>query len=60
MSTLNPKNFDQRMAKRQEEEMVEDIWLALEDHCNLNYDFKNHVNEFREMNFVTARTLVKE
>jgi len=29
MSTTNPKNFDERMLARQEEEMVEDVWMAV-------------------------------
>ena len=47
MSTQNPKNFDQRMVKRQEQEMVEDIWLALDDHCHFNYDFSSLADAFR-------------
>lgn len=60
MATTNPKNFDERMTKRQEEEMVEDIWLAIDEHCHFNYDFKGKVNEFREMNFIEARNALKE
>ena len=60
MSTTNPKNFDDRVSKKQEEEMVEDIWLAVDEHCNFNYDFKGAVNELRESNFVTARQQVDE
>lgn len=47
MATTNPKNFDERMVKRQEEEMVEDIWMAIDEHAQFNYDFKGKVNEFR-------------
>ena len=60
MATTNPKNFDERMNKRQEEEMVEDIWMAVDDHANFDFDFKAKVNEFREMNFVEARNILKE
>ena len=60
MSTTNPKNFDERILKKQEEEMVEDIWLAVDEHCNFDYEFKRNVNEFRESNFTTARQQVDE
>ena len=33
---IDPKNFDDRMIRRQEEEMVEDIWIAVEDHANIS------------------------
>jgi len=36
MSTANPKNFDQRMEERQEQEMVEDIWMAVDQHANIS------------------------
>jgi hypothetical protein len=35
MSTINPKNFDDRMEQRQQEEMVEDIWMAVDQHASI-------------------------
>lgn len=36
MSTLNPKNFDQRMEEKLEEEMVEDIYLSVVKHGHID------------------------
>jgi hypothetical protein len=36
MSTVNPQGFDQRTLLKQEEEMVEDIWNAVEQHTQFN------------------------
>lgn len=60
MSTKNPKNFDERMVKRQEEEMVEDIWQAVDCHAHIDNGFRQKVNSFREMNFVQARMAVAD
>ena len=38
--------------------MVEDIWLAVDDHALIDNDFRQRANNFREMNFVEARRLV--
>ena len=60
VSTMNRNNFDGKMRKKQEEEMVEDVFLAVDDHTRFNYDFKERMDSFREMGFVKARTLLKE
>lgn len=60
MSTANPKNFDQRMEERQEQEMVEDIWMAVDQHANISPEFTQKANYFRTMNFSDARRLVAD
>ena len=35
------------MQKRQEEEMVEDIWLAVDDHALIDMDFRQRAANFR-------------
>lgn len=40
--------------------MVEDIWMAVDQHANISKDFTDRANYFREKNFVDARRLVAE
>lgn len=60
MSTTNPKNFDERMEIKQEQEMVEDIWLAVSQHANISPEFANRVNSLKGIDFNGARNLVNE
>jgi hypothetical protein len=40
--------------------MVEDIWMAVDQHTNFSHDFTSRANSFREKNFVEARQIVAE
>ena len=40
--------------------MVEDVWLAVEDHSCIDQNFKMKVNSFRELGFYEARNLIAE
>lgn len=60
MSTANPHNFDERLCERQEEEMVEQIFLEVEKHSQINPGFREAVNSFQEYDFVTARRSVAD
>lgn len=48
------------MVDRQAEEMVEDIWDAVEHHSLLHPNFREEANGFREFGFVPARRLVED
>lgn len=60
MSTKNVNNYDERMERRIEEEMVEDIWEIVDRHASISESFRNRANCFRRMNFVEARNVVAE
>ena len=40
--------------------MVEDIWMAVDDHALIDGDFRARADNFREMNFVEARRIVAD
>lgn len=40
--------------------MVEDIWMAVDQHANISKDFTDRAQCFREKNFVEARRLIAD
>jgi hypothetical protein len=60
MSTRNPNNFDDRMERRQEEEMVEDVWDAVEPHGSITSEFATASNCLKQKKFFEARKAVSD
>lgn len=60
MSTANPHNFDERLILKQEEEMVEDIWNAVDIHANFTEDFRSNIGLMEHFNFHTLKEVVDQ
>ena len=58
MSTRNPMELDQRVAVKQEQDMVEDIWGAVDTHAIFEYHFRQQMETAEPMNFNHAKQLV--
>jgi hypothetical protein len=58
MSTVNPHDFDSRMLKTQEEEMVDNIWTAISRYALFDSYFMNVLENMEEFDFLTVKEVL--
>lgn len=58
MSTANPHDFDTRMLRTQEEEMVDNIWTAISQYTLFDGYFANLMEGLEHFDFATVKEFV--
>lgn len=58
MSTSNPYDFDRRFIVNQQNNMVQDIFMAVADHANLNNNFVRQLQSMGSIGFNQARKFI--